>query len=163
MKYFHQRLGYVRTTGELRRTFMRYLSSDPLQTGRTTNCRPEDRPSRPAVASPLLCATGPTPNLSISTPITRGRSRDRSASHWHRYFALQYSEFSLISDSTEGQIWSVHELFGYMELSVLAVVTGEPSMHTFPNRPWEGISPREDVESAFPQDTPFGFVDGDTP
>ena len=49
----------------------------------------------------------------------------------------------------------MHELFGYMELSVLAMVTGEPSMHKFPNRPWEGISPREDVESAFLQDLLF--------
>ena len=135
-------------TGELRRMFMRYLSSDPWQTGCTTNCGPEDCPPRPAVASPLLCTTGPTSNISISTPIPRRRRRGRSANHWHRYFALYCPEFSLIFDSTEGQIWSVHELFGYMELSVLALFTGEPSIHQFPYRPWEGISPREDVESA---------------
>jgi hypothetical protein len=52
---------------------------------------------------------------------------------------------------TEGQVWSVHELFGYMELSILALVTGEPSIYKFPSRPWEGISPREDIESVFPR------------
>ena len=35
-----------------------------------------------------------------------------------------------------------------MELSILAIVTGEPPIHQFPYRPWESISPREDVESA---------------
>ena len=37
-----------------------------------------------------------------------------------------------------------------MELSILAVVTGELSMEKFSYKPWEGISPREDVESALP-------------
>lgn len=40
------------------------------------------------------------------------------------------------------------ELFGYMELSVLAMVTGDPAMSKFSYQPWEGISPREDIESA---------------
>ena len=48
----------------------------------------------------------------------------------------------------------MHELFGYMELSILAIVTGEPSMNIFSYRPWEGISPREDVESALALRTP---------
>jgi len=128
--------------------FVRYLSPDSLQTGCVTNCGPKDCPPRPAVASPVLCATGPTPDFSISTPIPRRCYRGRPANHWHRYSPLYCYEFSLTFDSTEGKIWSVHELFGYMELSILAMVTGEPSMHKFPYRPWEGISPREGVEGA---------------
>lgn len=49
----------------------------------------------------------------------------------------------------EGQVWSVNELFGYMELSILAIHTGESSINQFPYRPWEGISPRDDIEKAF--------------
>ena len=53
----------------------------------------------------------------------------------------------------------MHELFGYMELSVLAIVTGEPSINLFSYQPWEGISPREDVESVSLCVHPFSFVD----
>ena len=56
---------------------------------------------------------------------------------------------SLSFCSTEGLVWSVHELFGYMELSILAIVAGEPSIQQFQYRPWESISPREDVWSPF--------------
>ena len=55
----------------------------------------------------------------------------------------------LILRFVEGQVWSVNELFGYMELSILAIHTGESSINQFPYRPWEGISPREDIESTF--------------
>ena len=34
-----------------------------------------------------------------------------------------------------------------MELSVLAMVSGDTAMPKFSYQPWEGISPREDVES----------------
>ena len=57
------------------------------------------------------------------------------------------SEALLMLRFIEGQVWSVLELFGYMELSILAILTGEPPISMFPYRPWEGISPREDVES----------------
>lgn len=57
----------------------------------------------------------------------------------------------------------MHELFGYMELSILAIVTGEPSIYKFPFHPWESISPREDVESGFLPPFLFRFVDTDSP
>jgi hypothetical protein len=72
---------------------------------------------------------------------------------------VYHSKTSLISRFVEGQVWSVHELFGYMELSILAIVSGEPSMNQFPYRAWEGISPREEVESVFLQSIVPSVVD----
>lgn len=50
---------------------------------------------------------------------------------------------------TVGQVSSVHELFESMELSDEAIFTGWFSMELFPLRPWESVSPREDVEKAY--------------
>lgn len=40
---------------------------------------------------------------------------------------------------TEGQVWSLVELFGYAELANLAEMTGMPTLERFELQPWSNL------------------------
>jgi len=45
---------------------------------------------------------------------------------------------------TEGQVWALVELFGYLELATLAELTGMPTLLQFELKPWGNLSLGED-------------------